>query len=321
MKINYLRCYYTFQVKERVFFILGIIILNYNNWRVTIKCVESIVFNCQLKYRIFIVDNNSTNDSFDVLSKEYNDNYKVEIIKNEANLGYSAGNNVGIKQAINEGIKYCIITNNDVQFKGNTIENLYNCIKEKKDAVIVGPKIFGTDGNIQHSSKLSRIRKIDAYEIGRLFKPAKLDEANEKYPSIVYSVSGSCFMVDLDKFIQIKAFDEGTFLYNEENILGEQVSHSSYSVYFQPNAEIIHEHGATTGKINLFICTEYIKSYLYYWKKYRKANKVTIFCIYYTYVSKITLKSILSKELKNGRVVFLSESYKYLKELYNLDNS
>ena len=54
-------------------------------------------------------------------------------------------------------------------YEKNT-KNLYNFIKEKDDAVVVGPKIFTTDGNIQHSSQLSRIRRIDAFEIGRLFK-------------------------------------------------------------------------------------------------------------------------------------------------------
>lgn len=281
------------------------------------KCVESIESNCQLKYKIFIIDNNSNNDSFDILSKKYKDNSKIEIIKNKVNLGYAAGNNVGIKKAINEGIKYCIITNNDVLFKENTIKNLYNFIKEKDDAVVVGPKIFTTDGNIQHSSQLSRIRRIDAYEIGRLFKQERLDEENEKNPSIVYSVSGSCFIIDVNKFIQIKAFDEGTFLYNEENILGQQISHSLYHVYFLPNAEIIHEHGASTGKINLFVCTEYIKSFLYYWKKHRNASKIMLFCIYYIYVAKITLKSIFVVELKNGVGKFREDSYNYLRGLFN----
>ena len=300
-----------------MFFILGIIILNYNNWEVTIKCVESIESKCQLKYKIFIVDNNSNNDSFYMLSKKYNGNSKIEIIKNKVNLGYAAGNNVGIKKAINEGIKHCIITNNDVLFKENSIENLYNFIKEEPDAAVVGPKILSTNGNIQHSSLLSRIRRIDAFEIGRLFKQKQLDEENEKKPSIVYSVSGSCFIIDVNKFIQIKAFDEGTFLYNEENILGQQISQSLYHVYFLPNAEIIHEHGASTGKMNLFVCTEYIKSSLYYWKKYRNASKIMLYCIYYVYVIKITLKSIFVKELKNGVRKFRKDSYNYLRGLFN----
>lgn len=298
---------------------LGIIVLNYNSWESTFKCVESIIFNCSLKYKIYIIDNGSTNNSYDILSRKYNNNSKIEIINNKVNLGYAAGNNVGIRRAIQKGIEYCIITNNDVLFKKNTIENLYNFIKEKDDAIIIGPKILDIYGNTQHSSRLSRIRRIDAYEIGRVLKQKHLDEKCGQEPHMVYSVSGSCFIIDTNKFNQIRAFDEKTFLYNEENILGEQISQSPYHVYFLPNAEIVHEHGASTGKINLFVCTEYIKSFLYYWKKYRNASNVNLFFIYNIYVAKITIKSFWVKELKNGNKKFRESTRNYLKELYSQD--
>lgn len=296
---------------------LWIIILNYNNWKVTLKCVESIMSNCMLEYNIYIINNGSTNDSYDILLKKYKYNSKIKIINNEVNLGYAAGNNVGIRKAINEGIEYCIITNNDVIFKKHTIEDLYNFIKIKDDAIIVGPKILDRDGNIQHSSRLSRIRRIDAYEIGRLLKQKNLDEKCEQHPRIVYSVSGNCFIIDTNKFNQIRAFDEETFLYNEENILGEQINQSPYHVYFLPHVEIVHEHGASTGKTNLFVCTEYIKSFLYYWKKYRKASKVSLFLIYHIYVTKIRIKSLWIKELRNGNKKFRKNTSNYLKGLYS----
>ena len=56
------------------------------------------------------------------------------------------------------------------------------------------------------------------------------------------------------------AFDQNTFLFNEENIMAKQAERNNLRIVFTPFAEIVHEHGATTGKENLFIETELTRS-------------------------------------------------------------
>ena len=63
---------------------LSIIIVNYKNYSLTIKCVNSVVENLSsLDYEIIIIDNNSPNDSFEQINSVFNDNDKIKIIKNK----------------------------------------------------------------------------------------------------------------------------------------------------------------------------------------------------------------------------------------------
>ena len=76
---------------------VGIVILNYLNYKDTIECVESI-FN--MKYDIagiVIVDNHSENESYNVLKKLYKNRLNVSVIQSNRNYGFAKGNNIGIK--------------------------------------------------------------------------------------------------------------------------------------------------------------------------------------------------------------------------------
>lgn len=74
--------------------------LNYNGWDLTIECITSIRANCNYPYRIYIVDNCSTVEMTENFKSFISDSTDCELIFNKKNLGYSCGNNVGIKRAI-----------------------------------------------------------------------------------------------------------------------------------------------------------------------------------------------------------------------------
>ena len=81
---------------------LGIVILNYNNCNVTIDCVKNIVDVCKMDYNIYIVDNKSNDDSYNVLSNMYENSKTIKVIDSGTNGGFSYGNNVGFKAAIDD---------------------------------------------------------------------------------------------------------------------------------------------------------------------------------------------------------------------------
>ena len=82
---------------------VGIVILNYNSWADTVACVDSIhEAEKKLEFRIYLVDNCSpVRPETGVL--ESLDKKGVIFIQNERNAGYSAGNNIGIKRALEDG--------------------------------------------------------------------------------------------------------------------------------------------------------------------------------------------------------------------------
>lgn len=103
---------------------IGIVILNFNGWDMTMNCIESIRKSCKISYKIYIVDNASTIQMTKKFKLLIDNSYDCELLINQKNRGYSAGNNVGIKRALEDNCEYILISNNDVIFKNESIENL-----------------------------------------------------------------------------------------------------------------------------------------------------------------------------------------------------
>lgn len=283
---------------------LGIVILNYKNWDITKNCIDSIFkSNLEEEIQIIVVDNGSKNESIPRLMETYADNNKVCLIELDENKGFASANNIGIKKCQELGIQYAVLTNSDIIFRRNTLLLLLKCIKDKKDAVIIGPGVVSDKGERMPSSMLSPVRLLDAFEIGRFVKQDRIDEDAMKDCTEVFSVSGCCFIVDIEKFCAIGAFDNRTFLYNEENILGIQVKNSEYNTYIYPKAEVIHLHGASSGRRNTFTQTEYIKSNIYYWKQYRGINPVLLFGIIVIYFIKMCILKMSNPELHPMKIL------------------
>ena len=108
---------------------LGIVILNYNNWEDTARCLESIWANPpQAAYQVILVDNASTVSETDEV-REMIFYGEVVLIKNKDNLGYNGGNNVGIKKALEMGCQGILLTNNDVCFTPRCMQEMWEYSK------------------------------------------------------------------------------------------------------------------------------------------------------------------------------------------------
>jgi GT2 family glycosyltransferase len=272
---------------------IAFVILNYNTWEMTIKCVDSIFQTCKQNYTIYIVDNGSINDSYQQLEKQYRNNQNVVLIKSK-NLGYAIGNNIGMKQAIKDGHDIITITNNDVIFLDDSIDHMYNFLMNNQDVAVAAPYILSPEGELQNLPTLKPLSTRDY-----LFYNTKLNKFTtalskkrfeEEYylsskmirnePIPIYKFSGCCFMARSEMLTTIGFFDEHTFLYYEEDILCHKMYKSGYKAYFLPNAKIVHHHGLTTGKENLFVDTEMFKSEIYFLSRVYQLNYLFLMFIY-----------------------------------------
>lgn len=273
---------------------IGIVILNYNHVEPTIECVQSILSHAPSEeYRIYIVDNGSKTNALSVLREKYAKEKNIVIHGLENNTGFARGNNAGLILCEQDGITECVLANSDILFEEGSIDALIHDLREDDHTVIVGPHIE-LNGKTQHSSMLQRIRFSDVLEIGRIFPKPMLDEEKQDGIHEVYSVSGCCFAVNIPLFRKMGAFDENTFLYNEENILGIQADRAGNKVKIDLRAGVIHKHGESSGKENDFVRTEYLKSSLYYWKTYRGKGKFSLRLMMFIYGLKLQTKK------KNG---------------------
>jgi hypothetical protein len=87
---------------------VSVIIVNYNGKKWLKKCFDSLIHQTYKEFEIIFVDNNSSDDSIEFLEKNYQDS-RIRVIESGANLGFSGGNNLGIKESRGE---YILLLNN-----------------------------------------------------------------------------------------------------------------------------------------------------------------------------------------------------------------
>ena len=269
---------------------VGIVILNYNSWADTVACVDSIhEAEKKLEFRIYLVDNCSpVRPEPGVL--ESLDKKGVIFIQNERNAGYSAGNNIGIKRALEDGCEEILISNSDVRYETESISELQAYLQDHPDVGIVGPKIFLRDGSIQKECMMRKTGVREKYLLRTrfyLFFP-KLNNSywgrEHDYESEifqVYAVMGCCFMFSRKCALDVTPLDENPFLYEEELILGISMEKKGWKTVYDPSSVIHHLHGNSTEKVKAFAYTCNICSEIYFCRQYLNMKKWQILPLYW----------------------------------------
>lgn len=258
-----------------------VIILNYGTYNFTLKMINEIHANLEYdNYTIMVVDNCSPNESARVLadkSKELN----YIFIENKKNTGYAAGNNIGIRYAINNGYKYSWILNNDVKLREKNVLTELVRVLEKQDSVAcIGPKIYNADGSV--CAPYCRRPSVWNMTLGA-FEDKRYRVSKQNIAGEVYRVYGCCMLLRNEAMAEIDCMDERTFLYGEEAILSERLMQKSYRTYYDPIVSITHlgsesiKRASTDSKKRQLFEQE--KSRKLYLKEYRQFSLVEIwFC-------------------------------------------
>lgn len=247
---------------------VGIIIVNYNDWDNLRNCIKSIVVN--MPYKIYVVDNASNSN---VYEQELRAIHNVTYIKSNINGGYSFGNNLGLGYAVNDGCEYFIISNTDIVFESNSIDNLVYPLKNKF-CDIVGPRVYLPSGEKQEEilgirvTPISKIKLIfNSASNGLFFKKFRNKFNNRSRNNLenyqVYGVSGCCFAFNKLTFESVLPFDENIFLYNEEWLFSEKAFRKNLRTIIDNKANVLHMHGATTKNLKLFSYQCFVKSEYY----------------------------------------------------------
>lgn len=145
--------------KMRVVFV----ILHYNVLSETESCVKSIRDKVKKDYKIIIVDNYSPNKSGEKLLDMYSMSSDVKVILNKKNFGFSKGNNIGCKYAIeNFNPDYLYVVNNDTEIVNDDLLEKLDFYYERYNFDVVGPKIWNTAKNINQNPVIQPMSLEDA---------------------------------------------------------------------------------------------------------------------------------------------------------------
>lgn len=265
----------------------GIVVLNYNDYDTTNEYIHNIKNFKSLDY--IIVVNNCVEDKKSDKLKKYENN-KLKVIKTNKNTGYAEGNNYGIKYLINNfKVDNIIISNPDIILKNDDIEELKKDLIENENIDLVAPNII-QNSEIFRGWKLpsflddllSNINFIHRLSKKRLFYEEK--EYNKKLTKVDV-VSGCFFMIRKTSFEKINFFDENTFLYYEENIIGKKLKNNNMNTFVDNDIKIIHNLSVSIDKsVNSLKKYKILKdSQKYYEKEYNNLNLFGIILLRITY--------------------------------------
>lgn len=278
----------------------GFLIINYNDFPSTEKLIENIK-NYKVLDCILIVDNCSTDDSYEKLKKLKSK--KIEVIKPKENKGYGAGINFGTKYLIQKfGECNIIVSNADIIIKQEEdIKELIDASK-KKEIAVVAPTIL-EHGVKNRGWKLSSIWQEISFSIPYFYK--KLERKYHYYPEQHYQkrstevdvVSGCFFLIKSKVLEQIGFFDENVFLYYEENIIAKKIKDIKKKEIILNGVEVIHNHSVTIDKsLKRYQKLKQLKrSQEYYVKTYQKTTVVSRMILILLNRLLLGLKFILQK--------------------------
>lgn len=222
---------------------LSIIIVNYNTRQLLKRCLESIKKENLKDFEVIVIDNSSTDRSVDYLNSLKWPN--LRLIENKINLGFAKAVNQGLKNAQGE---YFLLLNSDIVVKPQAIEKMIDFASKHSKVGVVGGRLFHPDGSLQGSCfylpTLGRVIKEfwlgnKNFSVVKKFAPVGLK------PVEVEAVTGATFLIPRNVFKKVGFFDERFFMYFEDLDYCRRVRQNGFKVYYHPQAEFIHEHGAS----------------------------------------------------------------------------
>lgn len=279
------------------------VILHYLTYDDTNECIKSIKSNIIYKnFNIVVIDNASNNNSFEKIEKKYGTFRDVFLLKNDKNLGFAKGNNIGYKFA-KENLKanFIVVINNDTLIKDKNFLNEIIGYYNKSKFHVLGPKIISLQDNCNQNplkyvidNKFDLRKNIVKYfilyivniiKLEKIFKylkrkikniEMKVVDTNISSDDILVNVPlhGSCLIFS-EKYIgSMKyAFYPETFLFVEEDILYYLCQKNKFKICYFPNTYIYHKEDSSTdyflksnSKKRRFIYKNIIKSSIEFYK-------------------------------------------------------
>jgi GT2 family glycosyltransferase len=216
-----------------------IILLNYNNSDDTIECVESLKNSCIEDRNILVVENCSSDSSYEKLLSKFP---SVNVLKMDKNLGFTGGNNVGIKYAVENRYEYAILLNNDtIVDSKDTFRILINEMDKNPNATL------GT-GRIFYYPQKNRIwydgGKLVRYRGTAIHFNGNLDLNRVKLVNVIREIDfiSGCYMcIRLSDLEELGFLDEKIFIYMDDTEYSARAIKKKLKLIYIPEAVIYHK--------------------------------------------------------------------------------
>jgi len=246
---------------------LSIIIVNYNVkyfLEQALHSVQNAMLNVAGKVEVFVVDNNSEDESVSLIKEKFN---WVQLIENTKNVGFSKANNQAITVAKGD---YILLLNPDTVIEEETLSKVLAFMNEHTQAGALGVKMIDGAGNFLPESKRGLPTPFVAFckifGLSTLFPKSKkfnqyhLGYLSEHEIHEIDILSGAFMLLRKTVLDQIGYLDETFFMYGEDVDLSYRIQKAGYQNYYFPHTTIIHYKGESTKKGSLNYVKMFYKS-------------------------------------------------------------
>ncbi len=236
---------------------LSVITINYNGSENTKKLLISLAGQTDLDFQTIVIDNASGEMDFDSLKEYINHGYdKVLLIKNEQNMGFSGGNNIGIPQALKNGSEWVLLLNNDTWVESDFIASLRLILASKK-GILGLPMDEGS--RISYCGKIRWLRPTlgHVYSItNKVLRDSILNTEYELRNRSFYVIGGG-MLIHKDVFQKIGLLDEKYFLYFEDVDYSVRAQAQGIPVEILAEPMVRHDASSTTKKLGKALLLRY----------------------------------------------------------------
>lgn len=234
---------------------IGIVVLNWNSPDDTLKCIKSILNQSISVQKIYLVDNNSSDNSVKIFEDKFKNNPFIQIIKNDQNLGFSGGVNAGFRAGIDDNLDVLGTINPDAILDKNWIKETSLLFNNPKNGIVGGILIN------------PRNDKIDSFGEGMsiwglsfpMDRGKSLNEINQEQRAS-FGVTGGAVLYRVAALKESGIYDEKFFLYYEDSDLSYRLRLKGWSAECTKKAIAYHKTSSTTSKISGLITLSAFKN-------------------------------------------------------------
>ena len=261
---------------------LSIIIVNYNVKYFLEQCLRSVEKAiANIDAQVFVVDNNSSDDSIAYLKPKFP---FVKYVANTENVGFARANNQVLNDCSGD---YILYLNPDTIIPEDCLEKCIAFFESHEDCGALGIKMIDGSGTFLPESKrgfpspIASFFKLtglsDIFPSSKLFNQYSLGYLSEFENHKVDVLAGAFMMVRKETLLVTKGFDEAFFMYGEDIDLSYRIQQLGYNNYYFADSTILHFKGESTKKGSLNYVKMFYSAMSIFVKKHYSGNSARVF--------------------------------------------
>lgn len=231
-----------------------LVIVTYNGSKWIEACINS-VLNGSLVPDIFIVDNNGSDDTVEIIKNKFSE--KVTLIQSDKNLGFGKANNIGLRYALQNNYDFVFLLNQDAFLEFNTLERLVEVSIKNNEYGILSPIHLNADGSKleMYFSEFVNYRNNPYFYSDFVMKKAIKDVYDFKF------ISAAAWLLPLNTLKNIGGFDPIFWHYGEDDNYCQRVLYHNFKIGVVTNTFVRHDTKIRQYNVDYLYSTRYFQDY------------------------------------------------------------